>query len=76
MALHCMTEYVRERMPADQLKASKTKDFRAEALFYCSDNNYDYHKAKKHFDEDLKFEEEAKKMERPQKKKKFLGLFW
>lgn len=74
MAIHCMTEYVRERLPADQLKASKTKDFRAEALFYCSDNNYEYHKAKKHFDEDLKFEEDAKKMERP-KKKKFLGLF-
>ena len=36
-------------------------DYKAEATFYCSENNYDYIKARDAFNEDLAFEEEQKK---------------
>ena len=34
------------------------RDFKAEAIFYCEENNYEYRKAKQAYDEDRKFEEE------------------
>jgi len=33
-------------------------NFRAEALFYCEENGYDYRKAMKAYDEDKAFEDE------------------
>lgn len=31
-------------------------DFKAEALFYCEENDYDYRKAKEAYDRDRQFE--------------------
>ena len=44
-------------------------NYSAEALFYCSENNYEYQKARDAFDEDRKFEEEQMKINKKNEKK-------
>ena len=47
-------------------KVPSNTDFRAEATFYLSENEFDYRKAANSYDADWKFEQESKK----KKKKK------
>ena len=43
-----MWEHIEEKMGRG--------DYHAEALFYCSDNNYEYIKARDAFNKDLEYE--------------------
>ena len=47
-----MSEYIA------RVSDSKTSNCKAEATFYCEENNYDFNKAKQAYEEDRKFEEE------------------
>ena len=42
-------------------KLGREGDYKAEATFYCSENNYEYTKARDAFNDDLEFEEQQKK---------------
>ena len=54
-AVHMMREHIYEKV------GKQGGDCEAEALFYCSENNYEYIKARDAFNEDLEFELEEKK---------------
>ena len=49
-------------------KLGREGDYKAEATFYCSENNYEYPKARDAFNDDLAFEEEQKKLQKKSKK--------
>ena len=49
-AVRMMQEHIIEKL-------GRQGDFKAEALFYCSDNNYEYIKARDAFNKDLDFEQ-------------------
>ena len=76
MAIVLMTQYIREQLYVKPRAKIGDSNFRAEALFYCSDNNYEYKKAKQAFDDDLKFETEALEHQKRKKNKRWFGLFW
>ena len=61
-ALIMMSQHISESLGRANLtipyQRSFTGDFKAEATFYCEENNYEYAKAKKAYDEDQLFEEE------------------
>ena len=54
-AVRMMREHIYEKI------GRQGGDCEAEALFYCSENNYEYIKARDAFNEDLEFEKEEKK---------------
>ena len=56
-----MKEHMREKLGEG--------NYQAEALFYCSENNYEYQKARDAFEADRKFEEEQAKLNKKNKKK-------
>ena len=57
-----MWEHIEEKMGRG--------DYHAEALYYCSDNNYEYIKARDAFNKDLEFERQQKRVSRKSSKKK------
>ena len=69
MAIALMMQHAKETLSHG---SKGNPNFRAEAVFYCSEHDYDYKKAKAAFDADVQFEREAAKAN---KRKKFLGLF-
>jgi hypothetical protein len=68
MVMALMMQYIKENL---NYSTKGNPDYKAEAYFYCSDNNYDYKQARKAFDADVQFEREQLKS----KKKKWFGLF-
>ena len=54
-AVTMMREHIHEKL------GKSGGDCEAEALFYCSENNYEYIKARDAFNADLAFEEQEKK---------------
>ena len=57
-----MEQHIKEKLLLHTKKnQGKPVNYRAEALFYCSENNYDYRQARQAFDEDLKYEDEMSK---------------
>jgi hypothetical protein len=53
MVIALMMQHIKENL---NYGAKGTPDIKAEAYFYCSDNNYDYKQARSAFDADMQFE--------------------
>jgi hypothetical protein len=51
-------------------KAGKNADFKAEARFYLSENDFDYRKAAEAYDKDCQYEERLRNMEKQKRKTK------
>jgi len=54
-AVHQMNLYMKSRMPNRKIAQSE-ENYRAEAIFYCEQVNFEFAKAKALFDADLQFE--------------------
>ena len=62
-------DYAIRLMKEHMIEKLGNGNYSAEALFYCSENNYEDQKARDAFDEDRKFEEEQMKINKKNGKK-------